>query len=70
VVAARRGAEPAVRRVAVTAARLGALAERTGAIARFLRDRILMPIAARRAGPGAEAMLFQEPPEGLRAIGR
>ena len=62
--------EPAVRRVAATAARLGALAERTDPISRALRDRLLMPIVSRFAGPGGQAAILQETRETLLAIGR
>lgn len=61
---------PAVRWVADTAARLGALAEWTHPLARALRDRALMPFAQRFAPPASPARVLQESPETLRAIGR
>ncbi len=61
---------PAVLRVATAASRLGALAERTGPISRRLRDRLLMPVLRRFAGPGGQATILQEPRETLLAIGR
>lgn len=61
---------PAVRRVAAAAARLGALAEWTHPLARRVRDRGLMPVAARLARPGDLDRLLQEPRETLLAIGQ
>ena len=61
---------PAVRRVPAAAARLGVLAEWTQPLARRLRDRCLMPLAARLARPGDLDRLLQEPRETLLAIGR
>ena len=61
---------PAVHRVAAAAARLGALAEWTQPLAQRLRDRCLMPLAARLARPGDLDRLLQEPRETLLAIGR
>jgi 2-polyprenyl-6-methoxyphenol hydroxylase-like FAD-dependent oxidoreductase len=60
---------PRVARLQRTAARLGRLAERTSAPARFLRDRVLMPIAARASGPRGLDTLLQEPLEMLRGAG-
>lgn len=59
-----------VRRVAVTAARLGALAEQTGPVARWMRDRLLMPLANRFTAEKATRSVLQEPTETLVAIGR
>ncbi len=61
---------PAVRLVADTSARLGALAEQTGPAVRFLRDRVLAPIASRFTNTQAMHRVLQEPPETLLAIGR
>ena len=61
--------KPRVTRVARMAARLGRLAELTGAIPRLLRDRVLLPVAARLL-PDPAATVLQEPVETLRAIGR
>lgn len=61
---------PAVRRVADTAARLGRLAEATGPVVRGLRDRVLLPVAARLTTARATASVLQEEPATLRAIGR
>ena len=61
---------PAVRRVADAAARLGALAEWTHPLARALRDRALMPLAARLSRASDLARVLQEPRETLLAIGR
>jgi len=58
----------AVRRVADQSARLGALAERTHPVARWLRDRLLMPLAARLAGERAVAETLQESPRALAAM--
>ena len=58
----------AVRRVADQSARLGALAERTHPVARWLRDRVLMPLAARLTGEGAVAAVLQERPAALAAM--
>ncbi len=63
---ARRKA--AVTKVATTAARLGALAEATHPLARWMRDRVLLPLVARVPTP--TAMVLQEAPADLRAIGR
>jgi 2-polyprenyl-6-methoxyphenol hydroxylase-like FAD-dependent oxidoreductase len=61
---------PAVQRVADQAARLGALAERTNPAARWLRDRVLMPLASRLAGAGALEHILQESPRVLAAMCR
>ena len=61
--------KPAVGKVAQTAARLGALAEVTGPLGRALRDRVLMPLAARTSRGPDLAMIMQEPPSRLRSIG-
>jgi 2-polyprenyl-6-methoxyphenol hydroxylase-like FAD-dependent oxidoreductase len=65
----QRRRAPAVRWVARTAARLGSIAERTDAVTRWLRDRVVLPLAARAAGD-VDARVLQESPETLRAIGR
>ncbi|MBZ0231289.1 MAG: hypothetical protein K8M05_02990, partial [Deltaproteobacteria bacterium] len=59
-----------VRRVATTAARLGALAELTNPVARWLRDRVLVPLAARGDDRARSALVNQEPIDALVAIGR
>lgn len=64
---ARRRAK--VHDVARTAARLGALAELTHPLARFARDRLLMPVARLVAGDPS-ARVWQEPLPALRAIGQ
>ena len=58
-----------VRRVADMSSRLGRLAELTHPTARFLRDRMLLPVANRLASRKAIAMVLQEPTETLLAIG-
>lgn len=58
----------AVRRVADTAARLGALAEWSSAPARWLRDRALLPLAGRLQGEEALRIVFQESSEALKAM--
>lgn len=63
----RRG--PAVAKVAALSARLGALAEETRTVPRWLRDRVLLPLAGRLGGDPT-AQVLQESPETLRAIGR
>jgi len=65
-----RRRRPAVRRVAEQAARLGALAELTHPAGRWLRDRILMPLAARLAGARAFEQVLQEAPDALTAMCR
>lgn len=62
--------QPAVRRVADTAARLGRLAEVSNPIGRLLRDRVLMPLARRFASASTNETVMQEPPAALLAIGR
>lgn len=57
---------PAVTRVQRTSARLGHLAERTSPAMRWLRDRLLLPLAARLSGPRGTRELLQEPLELLR----
>ncbi len=64
--AARR--RRAVRVVADTAARLGRLAEMTHPLARILRDRVLMPLAALLPAQRQLRALLQESPEALRAM--
>jgi 2-polyprenyl-6-methoxyphenol hydroxylase-like FAD-dependent oxidoreductase len=61
---------PAVQRVSDRAARLGALAERTHPAARWLRDRVLMPLVSRLAGGGAIDQILQESPAVLTAMCR
>jgi 2-polyprenyl-6-methoxyphenol hydroxylase-like FAD-dependent oxidoreductase len=51
---------PRVQAVARTAARLGALAELTNPVLRSLRDRVVMPLSARR-GDGARLALQEDP---------
>lgn len=60
---------PAVKRVADASANLGALAELTNPVARWLRDRLLLPLASRLGGDPA-ARVMQEPTATLLAIGR
>lgn len=62
--------QPAVRRVADTAGRLGALAELSNPVARFARDRLLMPLANRLASSATNAVVMQESRAALIAIGR
>jgi 2-polyprenyl-6-methoxyphenol hydroxylase-like FAD-dependent oxidoreductase len=62
-----RRRRPAVERVADAAARLGALAGWTHPAARWLRDRALMPLAARLGGD-TSAMVWQESPRALAAM--
>lgn len=57
---------PAVTHVQRTSARLGRLAERTSPAIRWLRDRALLPLAARLSGPRGTRALLQEPLELLR----
>lgn len=59
---------PAVRRVADTAQRLGALAELTHPVARFLRNRLLMPLAQRLASADTNRIVLQEEPATLRTM--
>jgi len=58
-----------VHRVAEMSSRLGRLAELTHPTARFLRDRLLIPVANRLASRKAIAMVLQEPTETLLALG-
>jgi 2-polyprenyl-6-methoxyphenol hydroxylase-like FAD-dependent oxidoreductase len=51
---------PAVRKVADASERLGALAGWSNPLARFLRDRALMPLAQAAMGEGATAAVMQE----------
>jgi 2-polyprenyl-6-methoxyphenol hydroxylase-like FAD-dependent oxidoreductase len=59
---------PAVTDVATTAARLGALADATSGVARFARDRLLMPLLRVLPASGAVRTVLQEEPESLRAM--
>lgn len=59
---------PAVIRVATTSARLGALADATSGVARFARDRVLMPMLRVMPAAGAVRTVLQEEPEALRAM--
>jgi 2-polyprenyl-6-methoxyphenol hydroxylase-like FAD-dependent oxidoreductase len=59
-----------VARVAKMSAQLGTIAERTNPLARWVRDRVVMPLAAQFSGPAAQAAVLQEPTERLRAIQR
>jgi len=60
----------AVRWVQATAGRLGRLAERTSPLARALRDRLLMPLAARLPPQARNRKLLQEAPDRLREMAR
>jgi len=62
--------QPAVRRVADLAGRLGRLAELSNPLARWLRDRVLMPLARLTARPSQSLLVMQEAPSTLLAIGR
>ncbi|MCC6624035.1 MAG: FAD-dependent monooxygenase [Deltaproteobacteria bacterium] len=62
--------QPAVRRVADLAGRLGRLAELSNPVARLLRDRLLMPLARLTSSPSQGRLVMQEPPATLLAIGR
>ncbi|MGE0039546.1 MAG: FAD-dependent oxidoreductase [Vicinamibacterales bacterium] len=64
-----RRRRPAVQAVARLAARLGRVAELTHPAARWLRDRLLPPLAARLANPEMAKVVLQEAPKALRAIG-
>lgn len=59
---------PAVTRVATTAARLGALADARSQVARFTRDRLLMPVLRALPASGAVQTVLQEEPETLRRM--
>lgn len=61
---------PAVMKVAGAAARLGALAEVTNPLGRWLRDRVALPVITHLAPPLATSTIYQEPLETLVAIGR
>lgn len=61
---------PAVERVADTAARLGRIAEWTNPLARWVRDRVLAPIARRFVDAEQTARVLQEPAATLAAIAR
>jgi 2-polyprenyl-6-methoxyphenol hydroxylase-like FAD-dependent oxidoreductase len=65
-----RRRRPAVRRVADQADRFGALAELTHPAGRWLRDRLLMPLAGRLAGARAFEQVLQEAPDALTAMCR
>lgn len=60
---------PAVRRVAMTAARMGVLSERTGRLSRALRDRVLLPLVSLLPAQTAMRSLMQEPVDRLAVIG-
>jgi 2-polyprenyl-6-methoxyphenol hydroxylase-like FAD-dependent oxidoreductase len=60
----------AVARVARMAARLGAVAEITNPVGRWVRDRVLMPMLSALAGSATTSEMLQEPTETLLAIGR
>ena len=57
-------------RVARMAAQLGAVAEITNPVGRWLRDRILMPLLSRVGRSEQGADVLQEPREKLLTIGR
>lgn len=62
---------PAVRKVADLSGRLGLLAAQTNISLRWLRDRVLMPIANRMTDERAYAAILQESPaEPLETTGR
>jgi len=65
-----RRRRPAVRRVAAASAQLGRMAEATNPAIRWMRDRILMPIAMRFSSDRSIAMVMQEPSSRLLAIGQ
>ncbi|MBX3230631.1 MAG: FAD-dependent monooxygenase [Labilithrix sp.] len=62
--------QSAVGRVARMSARLGALAEITNPLGRFLRDRMLMPALSLAARTSTPTDVLQEPTAKLLAIGR
>jgi 2-polyprenyl-6-methoxyphenol hydroxylase-like FAD-dependent oxidoreductase len=62
--------QPKVRQVATAAARLGGLAEHTHPVARWLRDRVLMPLARLAVSEKTTRSALQETSETLLAIGR
>ncbi len=59
---------PAVRKVAAAAARLGAIAEWTSAPLRWLRDRVIIPLAARKVDGETIQMVMQESPTALASM--
>ncbi|MEY4509144.1 MAG: hypothetical protein RLZZ450_1266 [Pseudomonadota bacterium] len=59
---------PKVEQVASTAARLGTLAELTHPLLRFVRDRVLMPLASLRDGSALTRAAWQEDPATLGAL--
>lgn len=59
---------PAVTRVATTSARLGAIADATSGVARFTRDRLLMPVLRALPASGAVRTALQEDPDALRRM--
>jgi 2-polyprenyl-6-methoxyphenol hydroxylase-like FAD-dependent oxidoreductase len=61
---------PKVERVAATAARLGRLAELTNPVVRFVRDRVLMPLAALGDGSAMMRTVWQEAPSELAMMAR
>ena len=65
-----RRRRPAVRLVAKAAAQLGRMAEATNPVVRWMRDRMLMPIAMRLSSDRSIAMVMQEPSARLLAIGQ
>ena len=66
----QRRRQRAVARVARMSEQLGRIAEYTNPAMRWLRDRLLMPLAAQFAGnAAAQARVLQEPAETLRGIG-
>src|SRR5688572_29334187 len=70
LVAYERRRRPAVRRVAAASAQLGRMAEATNPAIRWLRDRILMPIAMQFSSDRSIAMVMQEPSSRLLSIGQ
>ncbi|WAS93648.1 FAD-dependent oxidoreductase [Nannocystis punicea] len=65
----QRRRKPAVQHVARIAGSLGALSELTNPVARWLRDRLLVPLVSRLGGDPTPRVL-QEPTATLLAIGR
>ena len=61
---------PAVKAVAGAAAALGAMAELTHPVARWMRDHLALPVARAMSSPKTIARVLQEPPATLLAIGR
>jgi 2-polyprenyl-6-methoxyphenol hydroxylase-like FAD-dependent oxidoreductase len=59
---------PTVRRIADLSARRGALAEVTHPVMRWVRDRLLLPVANRLADSRAYLVILQESPEQLVAM--